>query len=524
MVERDLPKVETRVQFPLPAQAILATVFITGAAVLVIEVLAFRILSPYFGNTLFTASSVISVILAALSLGYYFGGKLADRQPSLIWFYGIVFLGGLSVLFLQILNLVILPVLGYNLPVTSGPLVSAVILFFLPAFLLGILSPFAVKLQKAEVPDEGIGTASGKVFFWSTLGSIFGSLLAGFVLIPNFGINKILTAIGLFLIAAGLLPLLKLNSFRKLSLFFIIGIAALLVISSVLIPSQEANLVYSEDGVYERITIYDGLIENRPARFLKQDRSRAGAMYLDSEGLAYEYLKYYSLYELFRSDLKEALVIGGGAYSVPKAILKEGPEVNIDVAEIEPELFKIAKLYFGVPDDPRLKNYVIDGRRFLHDVDKKYDLIFSDVYFSLYSVPTHFTTKEFFALAKGKLSEEGVFVANIIGDPSPKDPSSPSLLFAEMKTFQTIFPNSYFFVVSSGSSGPQNIIFLGANSSRKIDFESPEIKDSPNPIVRNLSSHIIKLEGVNWSAHPVLTDNFAPTDYLVAQMLRNARF
>ena len=97
---------------------------------------------------------------------------------------------------------------------------------------------------------------------------------------------------------------------------------------------------------------------------------------------------------------------------MPKALFIDLPDVNIDVSEIEPSLFELGKKYFRVPNNPRLKNYTKDGRRLLYETNKKYDLIFSDVYFSLFSVPTHFTTEEFFQIARDKLSPDGIFIAN----------------------------------------------------------------------------------------------------------------
>ena len=122
---------------------LLFVVFVTGACVLVVEIVATRILSPYFGNTIFTVSSVITVILAALSIGYYAGGRLADARPSRVWFFSLIASGGLALLLLQALANVALPALGKALPITTGPLVSSLAFFFLPALIMGMLSPYA---------------------------------------------------------------------------------------------------------------------------------------------------------------------------------------------------------------------------------------------------------------------------------------------------------------------------------------------------------------------------------------------
>ena len=200
-------------------------VFITGACVLIIEIVATRILSPYFGNTIFTVSSVIGIVLAALSMGYYFGGKLADKTSSARVFYTIILASGVSVVVLHVLCLILLPVLGNKLSLTSGPLVTAMVLFFAPAALLGMLSPFAIKLQVVRFPGIGIGAVTGGIFFWSTVGSIFGSLFAGFVLIPRFGIDIIVLGVAVTLGIVGMLPLLRTGAL-KISLFSLILLLA----------------------------------------------------------------------------------------------------------------------------------------------------------------------------------------------------------------------------------------------------------------------------------------------------------
>lgn len=500
------------------------TVFITGAAVLIVEVVAMRILSPYFGNTIFTDSSVITVILAALSVGYYVGGKFADSHPSASWFFGIILLSGLFLLLLHFFSAVVLAILSIVFSIIIGPLASSFVLFFFPALLLGTLSPYAIKLQSIYFPGQGVGTVAGKVFFWSTLGSIAGSLSTGFVLIPNFGVDQIIISTGIVLFFLGFLPLIKIgvdkkNLYKFLVAFFII------TASTVFIGYQtDKNIVYSKDGVYEKITIRDGDYKNRPVRFFQQDHSLSGGMFLDSDNpadLMFDYTKYYSLYKIFTPDIKNVLIIGGGAYSIPKAILQELPDATIDVSEIEPSLFDLAKKYFGVADSPRLHNYTEDGRRLLTFSDKKYDMIFSDVYFSLYSVPVHFTTQEFFKIVKGKLNKDGILVINIIGDLSP---DRRSLIMSEIKTLQTIFDNSYFFAVESPKKiGVQNIMAVGYNSGKKIDLNDLFVTNHKDSFIRDLKNKVISIDKFDLSSQLVLTDNFAPVEYLTAKIL-NRKF
>jgi spermidine synthase len=502
-----------------------SVVFLTGASVLIIEVLAVRVLAPYYGNTIFTVSSVISVVLLALSAGYYAGGALADRRPSLLWFFGLILVSGIVLLAFQAAGALLLPRFSAAFSLQTGPLVSSAFLFLLPALLLGMLSPYAVKLQSASVPTRGVGRVAGEIFFWSTLGSITGSLLAGFVLIPRFGIDRILIATGLLLLALGGVPLIVLRA-RRTTLVAGAG-AAVLALGMVAFAETRPGdtFLYRRDGVYQRVTIYEGEQLGRPARFLLLDRSESGAMFLDtadSTDLAYDYTKYYALYKIFTPDVRRALVLGGGAYSIPKALLQELPDAEIDVAEIEPSLFGLAKQYFKVVDDPRLHNHVEDGRRFLQDVSTPYDLIFGDVYYSYFSVPPHFTTREFFALARHRLAPGGVFIANMIGDLSRRQ---PSLILAELKTFQAVFPNSYFFAVESPEKTGliQNITLVGYNSDRHVDVRSPQVTRHPSPLIRFLQYKAVDVERrYELSPYPVLTDTYAPVEYLTARVLERS--
>ncbi|PIP73582.1 MAG: hypothetical protein COW88_01435 [Candidatus Lloydbacteria bacterium CG22_combo_CG10-13_8_21_14_all_47_15] len=497
------------------------SVFVTGACVLIIEIAALRVLSPYYGNTIFTASSVISIILAALSVGYYAGGVLADRHPRLEWFFGIILASSVTLLALHLFGTFTLPSIGYTLSLTSGPFVFSILLFFIPAFLLGMLSPYAIKLQNMLSSETGVGTVAGKIFFWSTVGSILGSLMTGFFLIPHFGVHRIIVGTGVTLFLLGFLPLVVLRVNRQLATAVAAVFLAVLGVFVFSDARVEDSVILNKDGVYGRIFIYDSISDGRPARFLRQGRSFSAAMFLDSDDprdLAFDYTKYYSLYKIFTPDVAHALVIGGGAYSIPKALFVAEPYASVDVVEVEPVLFDMAQTYFGAPDDPRLRNYVEDGRRFLYDADTRYDVIFSDVYHSLYSVPNHFTTREFFELAKEKLADDGVFIANIIGDLSAE---APSLVLSEMRTFLSVFPNSHFFAVGSPEQvSAQNIIFVGHNSGTKIDITGVALEMYDEPVFRNLALHEIDISRFDLSAHQLLTDDFSPSEYLAAQVLK----
>lgn len=500
-----------------------AVVFTTGACILIVELIATRILSPFYGNTIFTVSSIIGIVLAALSIGYYVGGRLADKRPDARIFYGIIALGGISVLLLHVLTISLLPYLSRVMSITTGPLVTSLALFLVPAILLGMLSPYAIKLQQALATDKGIGTIAGEMFFWSTLGSIAGSLSTGFLLTPLFGVDHIILGVGLFLIALGVIPLIFMTGrrFRALGALLLAGA----VIFALQVPvvgdviAKPANTLYSKDGLYEKLTIYDGEHEGRPARFFQQDRSHSGAMYLDSDELVYDYTKYYTVHKLFNQDPRQTLVIGGGAYSIPKKLLQDLPQAQVDVSEIEPSLYDLSKQYFRVQDSPRLANFTEDGRRMLAKSDKRYDLIFSDVYYSFYSVPAHFTTKEFFELSRDRLTDDGVFVGNFIGNLTRRD---PSFILSEMRTFREVFPNSYFFATRSPSStATQNIMFVASNSQQRLDLQQVAADHADDPILGQLAARNVDPGRFSLADYPVLTDDYAPVEHLIAPFITN---
>lgn len=492
------------------------TVFVTGACVLVIEIVATRILAPYFGNTIYSVSSVISVVLAALSVGYWVGGRTADRYPTKKLFFAIIAFSGILVLLMQFMRVTLLEAWGYDLPLASGPLIMSCALFFVPSFVLGMLSPFAIALQQKDARGQGVGTTAGQMFFFSTVGSIAGSLLAGFALIPLFGITSILIGVGIVLFLLGIIPLAVLGMEKKPTAIAVLLAGSVLILAASAGPML-SKTVYSKDGVYEKIVIADGVWHGQPARFLRQDTSNSAAMYLESDELAYDYSKYYSLYEMFVPDANRTLVLGGGAYSLPKALLADLPNATVDVAEIEPSLPELSRQYFRLKDDPRLTHYIEDGRRMLHDADVRYDVIFSDVYHSMYSVPSHFTTVEFMELASGRLNGNGVFVANLIGSTST---SGPSFIWSQIKTMKQVFPQVYVFAVRDPfDTSVQNIIAVGSNSETRVDVNDAKWRTSAYPTVREIAGHYVDTGRISLADYPILTDNYAPVDYLTAKVL-----
>jgi predicted membrane-bound spermidine synthase len=500
---------------------ILFSVTLTGMAVLIVEITATRMLAPFFGNSIFTISSVIGIVLAALGLGYYAGGALADRRPSETWFFSLIAASGFAVLLLALLNARLLPAVAYRLSLIDGPLIVSLLMFFLPALLLAMLSPFAITLLHTR-DAAGVGNAAGLVFFWSTLGSIAGSLATGFLLIPHWGISHIVVAVGAGLVLLGAAGMYVT---RGLPGIVPLGVALLgLTIAAGLRPGENAEalgLVYATDGLYDRIVIRDTQYQGRVVRILWQDQNISGGMFLDDGSLAFDYTKYFDLYRLFTPAMKAALIIGGGAYSIPGALLRGAPGATVDVAEIDPTLHSLARRYFGLPDDPRLRNHVLDGRRFLHDAPGPYDLIFTDAYRSFISVPPQFTTREFFALALSRLAPGGVLITNYYGSLGA---DSRAVVYSVLRTMRAVFPQVYVIATTDpGSEGLQNFIFVGRKASSRdgrVDLRRAATVDFVYPILKEVGTREWTPDEQLVDSYPVLTDDFAPVEYYATSAIR----
>jgi spermidine synthase len=385
-----------------------------------------------------------------------------------------------------------------------------------------MLSPFAIALLHAREPERGVGNASGLVFFWSTLGSIAGSLGAGFLLIPHWGIGNIIVGVGSGLVLLGGAGLL---ATRKLPKILPVGLALLGLMSGIALRhvamADVRGVVFAADGLYEKVVIRDIPHRDRTMRVLLQDRNVSGGLYLDDGSMGLDYTQYFDLYRLFTPDLKTALAIGGGAYNVPRSILQQSPRATVDVAEIDPSLHALAIRYFALPEDARLRNHVIDGRRFLHDTTERYDLVFSDAFRSFISAPAQFTTLEFFRLARSRLRENGVLIANFYGSLAP---DTRATIYSVLRTMRAAFPQVYVFAtVSPESEELQNFIFVGHNASnpdQRADLRRAAAMEFAYPMLKSAAALELRAADALLDSYPILTDDYAPVEYYAANAIR----
>jgi spermidine synthase len=501
------------------------TVFLTGAAVLIIEVAAVRMLSPFYGSSLYVFSSVLTIILAALALGYYLGGRLSDRMPRCEPLFIVITLSGLLTLLGEVLAVHLLPISGGVFSVVSGPLFFGLILFFLPALLLGIVSPYLVKLIALTRAQNEIGQVAGNVFFWGTLGSITGSLLSGFLLIPLLGIRHTMSGVGLSLVALGLAGLVLypyLN--ERLSPFVLVAryrkfLLGTLIASFFLVfliyeyrgATPEYKVLYESDGVYGHIVVYEIKNEERTIRALKRDTNNESALFLESYDSIFEYMQFAEWYTDLVPEAGRFLMIGGGAYSLPRTILARDNDIEFVVAEIEPDLYPLALEFFDLTPSPRLKNYVGDGRVFLNTNEEPFDVIFLDAFGTDLSIPAHLATHEYFSTVKKGLVRDGVVIMNYIGT---LDGDGPTRTGSLAKTFMGVFPNTKIYAMRPEHPATlQNIVFVGRNGDAPISFTNRTVRQLTGN-ERAVSDLEISSDPYNAPKEIVFTDDRAPIEYL----------
>lgn len=496
-----------------------ALVFFSGAIVLLVELVGFRMFAPYFGNTLYASSSVLGVVLAALAFGYIWGGQLGDKNPTRTQLSVLFLLSAVSLVFLRVGIDEILPRLGYELFFTVGPLILSLILLAPVSFFLGSLAPFVVAFAHASMPERGIGKLTGELSFASTIGSIVGSLISGFVLLPRFSQTSLIGVSALLVLLVALaLAYQNRSFFKKIIPQALVLLVILYVWTFMLSADTEQGEVARLEGTYSRISVIDTTYKGEDTRFLRLDRNSSSAMYLNSDELVFDYTKFYELYTLLERKSNNTLVLGAGAFSVPKALLADEELELVEVIDIEPKLYPVSKEYFKLPDDARLVFKATDARRHLVESDLEYDLIFGDVYQTLYSIPEHLATKEFFELTRSRLSTDGIFMVNVIGDLARTQPSHTLSIY---KTFAEVFPENIFVATEDNDQiTTQNVVLIGFTDSEDKETVLANTNDIVDEYVKGqLQNKTINPSRFSLEQALVLRDDTASLQKLSAELL-----
>ncbi|BFT95216.1 MAG: fused MFS/spermidine synthase [Minisyncoccus archaeiphilus] len=481
------------------------SVFICGAIVMIFELCGSRILSPFLGTSIFVWTSLIGVVMGSLSAGYYYGGIIADKNPNYKSFGRIMLISGILIIASFLFKEIIPGIFSEIKKLEISSLLSSLFLFAPASFFLGMISPYAAKLKSLEIKDlkKDIGKTVGNLYAISTAGSIFGTFLAGYFLIPFFGTTTILFSIGIILIIFSLI----ITPLKNQHLFALITFA-LISYSTPLMLFNEDNIVLEVDSLYDRIFVTEDIHyqTKRPLLYIMNNSSgiQSGMFADKDDDLVFEYTRFYRLGDHFNPNIENALMIGGCGYSYPKDFLKSHPGKKMDVVEIDEAMTKIAEQYFHLDTNhPDLNIYHEDGRTFLNRNNKKYDAIYIDAFNSATAIPYQLTTQESMKKKYDSLNEEGVMIMNIIA--SINGPKS-KFLQAEYKTVSSIFPQTYVFPLHiENEKTVQNIVMIGIKSDKKPSFNNPD------PELNRFLSMLYKKEISTNIA--ILTDDFAPVEY-----------
>lgn len=512
-------------------------VFACGAALMGLEMVAARVLAPYLGNSIYVWGAVISVVMIALSVGYALGGQLADRFGAARSLPPVIVTAGIFTALAPLVAGAVLPAVS-GLGPRAGSLLAAMAIYFVPSLLLAMVSPLGVRLAAREGMGH-LGRSTGNLYAVSTAGSIAGTLVTSFWLIPLLSLEPLVVWTGIALVGVALLALaLKPEQapddgapapaprFARAITPATLALAAAGALLGGLVlwqvaPVPDTNeqgeaILFRADTQYHRITVTEG----DGARHLRFDRSHQSAISLDDPFESrIRYPDYMHLALALKPDAKRVLVLGLGGGAITKRFWHDYPGVTVDSVEIDPVVVDVARTYFWLPEDDRSRVFIEDARRYVQSTDETYDIVIVDAYYSD-SLPFHLTTEEFLGEVKGVMAPDGVLAYNVI---SSAEGNGSSLFRSMYRTAQGVWDGIWVFPIGIGSDGAaetrRNIIVL-ATDTRVAEADLRErIASRVDGVVTidgfadmadDLYTEPVPLEDV-----PLLTDSHAPTDSLI---------
>lgn len=502
----------------LPAWLLRGLGFFSGAAVMIVEFAGNRLLSPGFGNSLYTWTGLIGVILVALSCGDYLGGWLVDRVPRF----------SLLPLMFGIAGLLTAAVPGLlkffpsfeRLDLVTGPVFVSLALFFLPGLVLATITPVSIRLLSRARGDEHIGQSAGTVGMAAALGSFAGTLATSYVLIPRFGVRQIFVVLGVTLCVLAIVLVLSSARTRRKS-------AVLLAIACIGFgtaawsgkePPLPEGVVFAKDTFYHRITVHEsGAGTPHARRMLYLDSTAEGAQTIPGGELVFAYQHYWRLAEVFCPQLDRAVFLGAGAFGMPEELSARFPAARVSVVEIDPEVIAVGRQFFRLNEFSRVEAIAADARRYLRTSPERFDFIFGDAYNGVQFIPPHLVTREFFGEVRERLKPGGVFVMNLIG--AAQGDHSP-LFWRVMNGVRAEFPHTQLHgTVPHDPGASQNLIIVA--SSEPLDSRSEawlrENKASQPDTAALLGSRI---DTVVAPDSELFTDDYNPVEITVARQLR----
>jgi spermidine synthase len=481
----------------------IATAAATGAIIMAMELTAFRLFAPFFGNSIYVWGSMISVVMLALAVGYGLGGWIADRARTDSLLYWIVLGSGayqLGILFVTRPLLLKL----WKFSDFAGTTLATLAIFAVPMAALAMTSPYVIRLLARA---GHVGMTAGRVFAWSTAGSIAGVLGTTFWLVPRYGTRvamEILCAAAIVIGAAGLMMR------RKAAVVALLLLGVLFFVHA---PAPSATLLWTGESAYNKLYVFESnglrwLVLNDTHIFqtIEKVGSASSGFYLDQFALG-----------PLVSPAKKLLVLGMGAGSSIRRTRAVAPEIDVDAVEIDPEVVRVAENFFDLPkNDAKLHVHVADARPWLEGHPERWDLVHVDLFQGGPYVPFYLTTVEFFELVRSRMTEDGVLMVNVFDGSEKK-----ALLESIEATLQQEFPS-----VERLSTEQGNHIVFAFVRKREVAETIAQLKRAAGPDwVRELAQKGAEdIREVDPGAGTVIfTDDKAPVEEMTRAMLMESR-
>jgi spermidine synthase len=506
---------------PLLRTVLYAGAFVTGTIVMSFEMLGSRYLNPYFGGGIYTWASLISTVLAALTLGYFGGGVIADRRPRPAVLGVAVLIGSVFIVALPAFSTPMLEgLLDAIDDIKAGSLASAFSILFFPVAFYGAYSPFAIRLLLRTTTSSG--GVSGAVYAISTAGSIFGTLGTTFFLIPAVGTRTITFILGAVGIVCGLALMAcgwrgRGAGGRGRGAITAVGLGAIAALAGWAAPARaevfdRAALLTREDGQLAHLEgQYNDIFVIKRGNELLMTARLKGWNYTesrisleDAEAIPAIYLRRMTTVLAYPPRADTILMIGLGGGVLTGYVGRYMPQAEIDTVEIDPGVIDTAKTYFSLRETDRTRIVESDGRVFLNRSRKQYDLALIDAYIGGF-VPFHLMTKEFYTLLKRHLAPGGAAVFNV---------HEINRLFpVAVRTLQTVFAT-----VDIYRSGLGEVAVVATDAPRSPEALARRAKELQDQYAFRypLPDLLTHREDMDPGAGEVLTDDFAPVDVYVA--------
>jgi spermidine synthase len=479
------------------------TAAITGAAVMIVEILGAKMLSPYLGMSHFVWTAQIAVTLVALACGYYLGGRLVDRSVNLGRLYAGILTAGL---YLAVTVAVREPVaygcLKYDL--AAGSLLASTFLFFVPLCLLAMVGPFLVRVLTLSVQD--VGGNVGRLTALSTLGSFVGTILIGYVLIPLLpnSTTMYLTALVLMLLAAAYFFAVRGVKDHRVTMVFLVllfGGIGYLGVASDRWKGKDSTELFRANSNFGLLQVIQNKTNSQ--RFYLNDYLTQNTYDTnEQQSISMFTFMLHGLAKVYTTNIEDVLCIGMGVGIVPMDFAREG--ARVDVAEINPAVVPLARDYFGFQPE-KLNLTLTDGRYFLNQTKKQYDAVILDAFLGD-SSPAHLMTREAFVSMRRVLRPGGVLVINTFAVLEGEHDFFGASLF---KTLKSVFPSVL--IHSGGVYG--NTLYVASQKTELKFVRQPDFsRVHPVPFAQVREAYTRLRE-----PHPdhgrVLTDDYNPVEF-----------